>query len=420
MPVRFPIFLVVCAFLATVLACAPASANDPFLLNDYAQQLLRKGEPEKALEQLQQAYSLFPYNETLRRNLAEVYTLVGQQRMAHGRYEDAATSFDGARELFPEVQRYSILRGIALYSARQYDAAIVELERAQGLGVDTPDLLYVLGRAHYDTGNLTDALAAWDQALGLDPGRKEIAAAAEKARRELAVEGGMEHGFSSRFMISYDGDERSQLADQILDILETAYNRVGSDLSYFPATRVPVLVYTRTDYRKVTKSPDWSGGLYDGKIRLPLGGVTEIHEGLRSLLFHEYTHVVVHELTSGNCPTWLNEGLAELEGRREFSHPLTELAAAVNSGDLLPLPLLEGSFASLSSQKATLAYQQSFSFVDFLVRTYGWHTVKDLLVSLGSGKNISDSFEAVYHDLMLDYAGAYQEWLEHVRKEYRR
>jgi len=417
---RFPVFLAVCAFLATVLASTPATANDPFLLNDYAQQLLRKGEPEKALEQLQQAYSLFPYNETLRRNLAEVYTVVGQQRMAHGRYEDAAASFDGARELYPEVQRYSILRGIALYSARQYDAAVVELERAQGLGGDTPDLLYVLGRAHYDTGNLTDALAAWDQALVLDPGRKDIAAAAEKARRELSVEGGMERGFSSRFMISYDGDERSQLADQVLDILETAYNRVGSDLSHFPVTRVPVLIYTRTDYRKVTKSPDWSGGLYDGKIRLPLGGVTEIHEGLRSLLFHEYTHVVIHELTSGNCPTWLNEGLAELEGRRESSHPLTDLAAAVNRGDLLPLPLLEGSFSSLSSQKALLAYQQSYSFVDYLVQTYGWYKVKDLLVALGSGMSISASFESVFHDLMLDYAGAYQEWLDHVQKEYRR
>lgn len=401
------------------LPVSEASAGDPFLLNDYALQLLQKGDPDKALEQLQKAVSLFPYDPTLRKNLAEVYTVQGQRRMASGRYEEAATSFDNARELFPDDQRYVVLRGIALYSAKQYDAAIVELERARGLGPDSADILAFLGRSQYDSGNLPSAIESWEKGLEIEPGRKDIDTLLAKAKREQAVEGKMDRGYSSRFVVSYDAGERTNLSDQVLDVLETAYNRVGSDFSHFPTARIPVLLYTRTDYKSVTKSPDWSGGLYDGKIRLPIGGISELNDVLRSILFHEYTHVIVYELTSGNCPTWLNEGLAELEGRREHSRPLSELEKGVRQNQLLPLVLLERSFASLSTRDASVAYQQSYSFVKYLVSGYGWHKVKDILLALGTGKSISASVNDALADLDVDYPSLYNEWLASVQKEYR-
>ena len=31
---------------------------------------------------------------------------------------------------------------------------------------------------------------------------------------------------------------------------------------------------------------------------------------MRGIIFHEFTHVLIAELTGGNIPTWLNEGLA--------------------------------------------------------------------------------------------------------------
>ena len=409
--------LTVATLSFVLLFVATARANDPFLLNDYALQLLQKGENEKALEQFQKAYALYPYNETLRHNLAEVYTVVGDRQMSSGRYEEAAASFDNARELLPEVQRYRVLRGIALYSARQYDAAIVELEKARGYGGDTADLLHFLGRAHYDNGNLPMAIQLWEKALELDSKRLDVSSLVEKARREQAVEGRMDRGYSSRFTVSFDGDRRGKLADQVLDVLETAYNRVGSDLSHFPTARVPVILYTRTDYRSVTNGPDWSGGLYDGKIRLPIGGVEDMNEVLRSILFHEYTHVVVHDLTSGNCPVWLNEGLAELQGRRELPHPLTELSRAVKNGTILPLSTLESPFTALPARDAALAYQQSYSLVRYIINIYGWHKVKEILVSLGSGKRISTAVAAAMADYGVDYPALYQEWLTAVKKE---
>jgi tetratricopeptide (TPR) repeat protein len=403
--------------LAAVLAgSVPARASDPVTLNDYAFDLISHGEYEKGLEQLQRAYSLNAYDPLIKKNLAEAYAYVGRKKMEQNQFDEAATYIDSARELFPDEPRFAVLRGIALYFAKRYDAATYEFERARGLAGDTVEVLYFLGRTRYDTDNLTGALELWDKALEIDPANKPVKELAEKARRELTVEGRMGKGYSARFNVTYDAG-RSELAGNVLDTLESAYNRVGSDLDYFPSARVPVILYTQRDYRSVTASPDWSGGLYDGKIRLPVGGATELDDTMKGVLFHEYTHVVVRELTSGNCPTWLNEGLAELEGRKQYNPPLHEIARAVRGGSLISLASLEGQFTSLDTRQARLAYEESYSAVTFMTTTYGWYKVREILVNLGSGMPIAAAVAKGLADFGLDYARVEQEWRDYIRRE---
>ena len=395
----------------------PAVANEPTALNDYALELLSRGEYDKALEQLQRAYSLNSYDTTIRKNLAEAYTYVGKRRMDRNQFDEAATFFDNARELFPDNSRYATLRGIALYFAKRYDAAAFELERSRQLGGDTVEVLYFLGRVRYDTENLAGALEAWDKALAIDPNNKAVRDMADKARREAAVESRMDKGYSSRFSISYDTEVKSNLADSILDTLESAYNRVGSDLDHFPTARIPVILYTKKDYRTVTASPDWSGGLYDGKIRLPIGGASELGEQLRAVLVHEYTHVVVRDIANGNCPMWLNEGLAEVEGRREYNPPLQEIKKAFAGGTLLSFATLEGPFTGLSGKRAQLAYEESYSIVNFMAATYGWYKIKEILVNLGSGMPVAAAVAKALGDFGLDYEQVEREWREYLARE---
>ena len=396
----------------------PTRADDPIIRNDYALDLMNRGEYEKALEQLQKAFSLYPYDETLRKNLAVAYMYVGKHEMEANRYMEAAENFDHARELAPDKALYGVMRGVALYLAKNYDAARFELERARGVGGDTVDILYYLGRVNYDTGELAAAIECWEKALALEPGNKAVREMVEKVRREAAVESRMDKEHSSKFEISHDAEVSSDLADGILDVLESAYNRVGSDLDYFPTARVPVILYTKKDYRSVTESPDWSGGLYDGKIRLPVGGATEITPQLRAILFHEYTHVVVHELTGGNVPTWLNEGLAEYEGRKELNLPMAELGKAAKHGGYLTFPALEGSFGSLNNKQASLAYQQSYSMVNYMIGAYGWYNVREILVNLGQGITIDAAIKKALNGFSLDYPGMVQEWQAYMQKDF--
>ncbi|GAB7027293.1 peptidase MA family metallohydrolase [Geotalea toluenoxydans] len=398
----------------------PSWADDPLIRNDYALELLNKGEYEKALEQLQRAFSFYPYDETLRKNLAVAYMYMGKKELENNRYLEAAENFDHARELSPGNSTYGMMRGIAFYLAKNYDASKFELRRAIDDGNRTTDIYYFLGRAHYDSGELESAVETLVKAQELEPGNKVVAELLEKIRREVAVESKMGKGHSSKFEISYDTEATSSLADAVLDALETAYNQVGSDLDYFPSARIPVILYTKKDYRLVTSSPEWSGGLYDGKIRLPIGGAAELTPQLRAILFHEYTHVVVNELARGNVPTWLNEGLAEYEGRREYNPPMAELGGAAKIGSYLPFSSLEGSFGGLSSKQASLAYQQSYSLVNYMIGAYGWFNVKEILVNLGRRIPVDAALSKALGGFAMDYAGMVREWQNYMRKEFGR
>jgi len=269
----------------------------------------------------------------------------------------------------------------------------------------------------YETENRLEAVQLWEQALKLAPARSDIVQLLEKARKEAVVEDKMDRGHSSRFNLTYDPGVPTSFALAVLDVLESASNQVGAELGHFPEARVPVVIYKRDDYKTVTNSPDWSGGVYDGTIRLPFGALSEISAGLRSVLFHEYAHVVVYDLTKGNCPLWLNEGIAEMFGRKQLGDSRAAHLQNTGKGAAVDIRKLEGSFTGLSTADANVAYQQSYSLVNYLVTTYGWHRVKEMLTDLGKGMNISSAVASALQDYSLGYEGLVREWRESQTQE---
>jgi tetratricopeptide (TPR) repeat protein len=392
-------------FLILLAYAGSASAGDPLSYNAQAQALISRGEYDKALDELKGAVSLYPYDEGLRRSLVSVYAQIAQRDLKVNRYAEAADYFGRARDLSGSAD-LGLMRGIALYLAKNYDSARSEFTQA---GDDSRPLFY-LGRISYDTGDLPGALALWRRALEKDPENKAIRSSIEKAERELPVESRMDKGYSSMFDLSFDAELPPGLAAEVLDALESAYNSVGADLGLFPTTRIPVLLYTKSDYSSVTAGPDWSGGLYDGKIRLPVGGVTKLSQQMRGVIFHEFTHVLIAELTRGNIPTWLNEGLAEIEGQKQYSRPGSDLSKAAKGGSLLSLAALSGSFAKMGGAEAGLAYQQSHSLAAFMVSRYGWYAVQGILRSLGERAGIEAAVAKGLSDWSLDLPTVIGEW----------
>jgi len=391
--------------------------NDPVIHSSYGRELMLRGEYEKGLEQLRKAYLLFPLNLNLKRNLAEGYAAYGHFFFKQKQYEQADENFVKAMELYPDEAVYSLLRGICNYNLKKYDIARYELEQANKLKSGSVEILYYLGLIQYDTEHRSEAMELWEQALKVAPGRKEIIDLLAKARKETAVESGMDRGHSSRFDLNYDPDVNTSLALSILDVLESAANQVGAELGHFPEARVPVAIYKRADFKTVTDSPDWSGGYYDGKIRLPFGSLNEITPVVRGVLFHEYTHVVIFELTRGNCPLWLNEGIAEMFARMQYNRQMPEFGRAARKGTFTDFRKLESGFSSLSSTDAALAYQQSYALVNFMVTRYGWHRIKQILTGLGKGMKFEEILSEALKDFNLNYDGLVKEWRESVELE---
>jgi hypothetical protein len=58
--------------------------------------------------------------------------------------------------------------------------------------------------------------------------------------------------------------------------------------------------------------PDWAAGAYDGKIRIPVGGLKTVQEaaGLLNVIVHEMTHAFLHRMAPLGLPLWFNEGIA--------------------------------------------------------------------------------------------------------------
>jgi len=387
-----------------------AAAQTPNLQVKEALRLLENKEYSQALDILHSVESRIA-------NPGDISSLLGLAYLGLGYQSLSANKFAEARENFIEGRRYNeadtrLWQGEAmtLYRQGQYAEAVMLLEQASGTVSPSAGLYLQLGQTYYADGRMQQAIDALMTARELGGG-EDVDNLLEKVTREWQVERKMEHEVGGHFLLSFvDGPHTADLADAIVETLEDAYTELGSDLAFYPDVSIPVLLYSQQEFSILTRSPDWAGGLYDGKIRLPLGGLKHMSEPLAAVLYHEYAHVLVHFMANRNVPSWLNEGLAEMAGFRVNPQSLVHLQEAIASGRLIDWGALQGSFAKLSEQDVRLAYEQSFSLVRFMIENYGWHKIADLLEDLGRKQEWQAAIAEVYQDYGLDWPAINREW----------
>lgn len=348
--------------------------------------------------------------------------LIAVAYLGQGHQLLAEREFPAARDAFRSGRNYNELdlrlwhgEAITLYLQGQYSEAVTLLDQAIGIEPRNSALYLLLGKAYYADGRLAEAYDALQESLALG-GDEDVAGFLDKVRREWQVEQEMREEYRGHFQLSYaDGADASAMAADILDALEGAYVELGSILAYYPDVRVPVLLYSQRDYADVTRSPDWAGAVYDGKIRLSLSGTHGVDKRLVAILYHEYMHVLVHFMAGRNVPAWLNEGLAELSGRSIHPAPMADLHEAVASGQLIAWDLLDRPFATLAVERVPFAYEQSYSLVSFMVDRYGWHNMAELLQRLGKQQEWSLAVADVYGEFGLDWPAIQDEWQAGLR-----
>lgn len=393
-----------------VVYASPLEAQSPQQLNERGVALMQQGEFEAALVPLRKAVSAMPNNSVIRNNLAHCYLGLGMSHLQQSNFAEAAQAFADGREYKASDERFWLYRGLALMRQGAYYAAQDELEQARAIAGDGFEVFKLLGLLYYDIGRLDDAIYYWESALSFNPEDQELLERLERTRAELAVEQQMTSDVGSNFIISYDGETQAGVGSEVLDVLQQAYSDIGYEFNSYPNVQVPVILYTRRDYSELTRSPQWAGGHYDGKIRLAVGGFTSMTAFFRSLLYHEYSHVVVHYMTQNRCPVWLDEGLAEVQGRRHYARPLTRLHRAVDQNALIPFERLAAPFVGLSNPQVELAYQQSYSFVAYLIDTLGMHRMVDLLHELGQGTPLEAALDRVTGGYPFDFQSLQQKW----------
>lgn len=312
----------------------------------------------------------------------------------------------GARDAFEEALRYydadpaaHLGLGIANYHLKDDRTAERELQRVLELNPREKTAYQVLGEIARRKDDLVAASAYWEKALELEPSNDALRARLERIRREHRTEKDFNQDAASHFSVKYDGREKIEAGRIVLRILEDAYGEVGRGLSYYPDHEVAVILYSNQQFQEVTDAPGWSGGIYDGKIRIPIGGIEQETPALRRLLLHEYTHAVVRDITPRRVPTWLNEGLAQyFEGREVDPRQKEKLRELAQAGKIPALAELEGSFLGLSGPQASYAYLLSLTAVRYMIDRYGMYRVKMVLDELSAG---SDPSRAIDNALLI-------------------
>jgi tetratricopeptide (TPR) repeat protein len=271
-----------------------------------------------------------------------------------------------------------------------------------------------------DTGNarslelLGDALAeAGDFAGAREQYRLSVAAGAPTAVRQKldALATSSASVSSARFRIRYDGAADEPLGLAVLRLLDAAWEEYERRLGFAPDLPVVVVLQTATTFRDTTRAPEWAAAWNDGTIRVPVRGLDRPTATLVRVLRHELAHSFVAARTGTNCPTWLQEGLAQwLEGGDpEREDPA--LARRARTTRLPHLEALETPFVSLSEADATVAYAQSLSAVAHLLRRGGEAGVRRLLEALGNGLPPAEALPTAF---ALSYGELQREWEAHL------
>jgi len=239
-----------------------------------------------------------------------------------------------------------------------------------------------------------------------------LIAAATAHARGGGADGKFEKRESSHFLLLEDvdidesgglrGSRRFQ--QQVLEDLESAYDRLDQSLGLRPQRKLEVVVYDPAIFDR-----QFAGvfrfavaGFYSGVIRVR-GDVRFTH-ALSRVLHHELVHAALHDASPSLVyPGWFNEGLAEwfearTQGKRHLSAgELAALQRARDAGQLLAFQALAApSFSRMSPSAARLAYLQSYGFIEYLVRRHGERSVRDLCLELVRTGNLERTLRRVF------------------------
>lgn len=217
------------------------------------------------------------------------------------------------------------------------------------------------------------------------------------------------------------GNVSNDYATRVLGFLGEARSDVSRSIGVAPLEPLGVVLYGRAAYVRAHahRFSFQTIGFFDGQIHV--ASPAHPTETLRGILFHEYTHAVFREVTGGDQPYWLNEGLAEKIERHSRGLSLSTrsersaLRASIEIGSWIPLRKIAQSFSGLTDESARYAYLQSVVTVGYIHSQTDVDDRRRLLERIGEGFSIDQAL----HEMMgVDTEGLDAKVQAEIRREF--
>lgn len=353
---------------------------------------------------------------------AQMYNELGIQALQDGAIDSAISYLEQARKLAPKQETIKKNLSIAYYKKGEAEYEFRHLSSAEkylaaSLENDPNNInaLVLMGELKYLSQKLDEAKKLWEKVLALRsdyPHADTLKEKLKKLDKEAKVEKEYRLSGMDQFDIRYS-KEGTRLSYNVRYYLQEANRLIGQDFKFWPKRKITVLIYETGDFKSIS---DWQKGVvgvYDGKIRLPLIGADLTSNEIRGIIWHEYTHAIIHDITKGNCPIWLNEGLAKVEEFKYIKKDLSILKSAVENDQLISFVDLDSAFFTLTDEiRFELAYEESYTLANYLKKRYNLYKIKKILERLGNNETIESAFK---EELNIKITEFEKRWLNELR-----
>ena len=215
-------------------------------------------------------------------------------------------------------------------------------------------------------------------------------------------------------------DHPYEFGRQIFDVATTA---VANQTVLFQTTlQVPIriMVYNTLDeFRVICSNGDDAMG---GKA-FPEYGITAQALPMTPYLWAWMSEVIPHEIShlyfaqestsiiGEHPPTWLDEGIAQINEPVDHSYLTDLVQTAAQQGDLIPLTDLAEGFDPYQGERLDLVYAESYSAVQYLIETHSPETLTYLFPFYQSGWSTDYAFTSVLGYDLGEFQRRWLQWL---------
>ncbi|MFH1010393.1 MAG: peptidase MA family metallohydrolase [bacterium] len=181
-----------------------------------------------------------------------------------------------------------------------------------------------------------------------------------------------------------------------------------------------IITPNREEWRRITGGiPDWAQGISDPYYRVTILKSPRFGDPMHPFYVtavHELVHLLLHgSHPDAYIPRWLDEGLAQILSGESLHLRTGLISQAVLSNRLHNFYQIE-SIMSMPAQEAHLAYAESVTAVDLLIRSYGWSGVRNYANALGAGLEPDEAFIKTFGIHLGKFEG---QWFDYLHKTYR-
>jgi len=299
----------------------------------------------------------------------------GIEALGARRYERAQSSFLAALASDPRSTPAAL--GLVASQLGAGDASGAR-GRARLLVAEHPDSSQgwlLLGETEYALGDITAARRAFEKSRTLKD-TPELAAWIERLQSEEKASKGYGSLRSGHFRLEFDPGSAPVRAREALAFLDSIYEEMAGIFRHHPSEGLDVVLYPRDSFQELTGFGNGVLGLYDGKIRIPTGGPDQLTASDRATFRHELAHAFIDSKTSGHCPRWLHEGLAQ-RVEPKSSRGSESLLVSAGAGEAA----LRGEFT----------YGSALGFVDYLFERFGPDRMNLLLDKLAAEPRLDEA-----------------------------